>query len=92
VIDAGTRAPDGHFPVTLPRDLPRQTMAEAIFLRICRTAHAGAEPGFRAAGVYRFDAPDRSFGTCYFARDFQTCGGGIASTSCWHPLGIGARA
>jgi hypothetical protein len=65
--------PPAHPAIALPRDLPRQTMAEALFLRICRTAHAGAEPGFRAAGVYRFDAPDRSFGTCYFARDFQTC-------------------
>ncbi|HEX4448088.1 MAG TPA: RES family NAD+ phosphorylase [Polyangiaceae bacterium] len=59
--------------IALPRELPRETMAEAIFLRICRTVHAGGEPGFRAAGIYRFDSPDRSFGTCYLARDFQTC-------------------
>lgn len=63
-------------PVTLPalpKDLPRETMPEAIVLRICRTAYAAREPAFRAAGIYRFDAPDRSFGTCYAARDFKTC-------------------
>jgi hypothetical protein len=48
-------------------------LTEAIALRICRTAHAKHEPGFRASGIYRFDAPDQSFGTCYAARDFQTC-------------------
>jgi RES domain len=60
---------------SLPSALPRETppISEALFVRICRTAYASVEPGFRSAGVYRFDAPDRSFGTLYAARDFKTC-------------------
>lgn len=58
---------------TLPATLPKGLVSEAIMLRICRTKHAAAEPGFRAAQKYRFDSPDGSFGTCYAARDFKTC-------------------
>jgi hypothetical protein len=60
-------------PPPLPETLPRARVTEALLLRICRSAYAEAEPGFRAAGVYRFDDPDCSFGTCYLARDFKTC-------------------
>jgi hypothetical protein len=42
-------------------------------LRICRTAHAASEPGFRRSGKYRFDSPDQAFRTLYAARDFKTC-------------------
>lgn len=63
------KTPPASFPVTLPL----HTFTEAAFFRICRTKHANVEPGFRAAGVYRFDAQDQSFGTLYCARNFKTC-------------------
>jgi hypothetical protein len=57
----------------LPPTLPRETLSEALFVRLCRTAHAAREPWFRSTATYRFDAPDRSFGTLYAARNFKTC-------------------
>jgi hypothetical protein len=63
-------------PVSLPKlptALPREALREATLMRICRLAYASSEPAFRNAAVYRFDAPDQTFGTLYAARDFATC-------------------
>jgi hypothetical protein len=60
-------------PVSFPVTLPLHTFTEAAFFRICKTMYSSSEPGFRAAGTYRFDSPDQSFGTLYCARNFKTC-------------------
>lgn len=52
---------------------PMAKLGEALVHRICVTRFAGREPEFRAAGRYRFDDPNRHFGTLYCARDFGTC-------------------
>ena len=57
-------------PTTLPLE---ETLTEAGYFRIVRTAFSALEPGFRATTTYRFDAPDQSFETLYCARDFKTC-------------------
>lgn len=57
----------------LPVQLPRELLREAVLMRVARLAFASSEPSFRNAAVYRFDAPDKSFGTLYAARDFATC-------------------
>ena len=57
----------------LPPGLPFHTFTEAAFFRICRTRYSDNEPEFRKTGIYRFDAPDHSFGSLYCARDFKTC-------------------
>ncbi|SDA10774.1 RES domain-containing protein [Nitrosospira sp. Nsp18] len=60
-------------PASFPATLPLHTFTEAAFFRICKTLYSSSEPGFRAAGTYRFDSPDQSFGTLYCARNFKTC-------------------
>lgn len=53
--------------------LPYEKLTEAIYFRICRTQHVLSEPYFGTFAVYRFDAPDKSFGTLYCADLFKTC-------------------
>lgn len=58
----------------LPARLPRaEKLTEAGFFRIVRTKYRSSEPSFRKEAIYRFDSPDKSFGTLYCARDFKTC-------------------
>jgi hypothetical protein len=57
----------------LPTSLEKAELTEAVLLRICRTQFATQEPCFRKTKLFRFDAPDQSFGTCYAARNFKTC-------------------
>ncbi len=57
----------------LPAHLPLITPRDGLLLRICRTAHADKEPGFRATRSYRFDDPDGKFETLYCAASFETC-------------------
>lgn len=45
-------------------------MAVSRLYRISR--HATGEPFFGRSGANRFDAPDRSYGTCYCGFDLQT--------------------
>jgi hypothetical protein len=59
--------------LVLPTRLPLEELAEATFLRICSTAWAAKEPGFRASGLFRFDDPRRTFETLYVASAFKTC-------------------
>jgi len=54
-------------------DLPWEEEHDALFLRISGMKHLGSEPSFRAAGLYRYDAPDGSFETLYAAHSFRTC-------------------
>jgi hypothetical protein len=49
------------------------SISEALTHRICSTAHATAEPSFRATGKYRFDDANLGFKTLYCAHDFGTC-------------------
>lgn len=45
----------------------------SILMRICSTEWAHSEPSFRASKSYRFDSPNKSFGTLYCAEHFDIC-------------------
>jgi len=58
---------------TLPSKLELARLLDGLQQRICSTAYANLEPGFRAARNGRFDDPNGVFKTLYCAPCFGTC-------------------